>query len=161
MQGTPFFPDLSIRDPAFSADGKWMVVIRMHSWESILWRARSDGSEWLQLTDSRLFPVHARFSPDGKRTVMMARWPEQPWKIYWVATEGGALHELNVPITSQADPNWMPDNQSILFDALTAVEVCQIRPKDFRNVVKTNPVIGITVLRTLSEEVSDLRRFMS
>ena len=25
------------------------------------------------------------------------------------------LHELNVPIASQADPNWMPDNQSILF----------------------------------------------
>jgi Tol biopolymer transport system component len=46
---------------------------------------------------------------------MMARWPDQPWKIYWVSAEGGALHEINVPITNQADPNWMPDNQSILF----------------------------------------------
>jgi len=45
----------------------------------------------------------------------MGKKPDHPWKIYWVAAEGGALHELNAPIASQADPNWMPDGQSILF----------------------------------------------
>jgi Tol biopolymer transport system component len=87
----------------------------VHTWQSIFWRARSDGSEWLQLTDPKLYVNFARFSPDGKRIAMMAKWPDQPWKIYWVSAEGGALHELNSPITSQADPNWMPGNQSILF----------------------------------------------
>jgi Tol biopolymer transport system component len=114
-QLTPFLPELSPQDPVFSVDGKWMVLNQVHGWQQILWRARSDGSEWLQLADPKLYALHARFSPDGKRIVMTARWPEQPWKIYWVSAEGGTLHGLNVPITSQADPNWMPDNQSILF----------------------------------------------
>jgi len=114
-QLAPFLPEFSPNDPAFSPDGKNMVFIQWHGWESILWRARSDGSELLQLTDPKLFLMHARFSPDGKRIIMMAKWPDQPWKIYWISADGGALHELGVPITSQADPNWMPDNQSILF----------------------------------------------
>ena len=45
--------------------------------------------------------------------------------------------------------------------ALTDLEVCQVKPKEFRHVLETNPVVGIAVLRILSEEVSDLRRFMS
>ena len=50
---------------------------------------------------------------------------------------------------------------SLTAETLTDVVVCQIKPKQFRNVLKTNPAIGIAVLRILSEEVSDLRRFMS
>ncbi len=114
-QLTPFLPEMSVQNPAFSSDGKWMALCQAHDWQWVLWRARSDGSEWLPLTDQRLRVHHARFSPDGKRIALMAKWPDQPWRVYWVATDGGALHELNVPITSQADPNWMPDNQSILF----------------------------------------------
>ena len=114
-QLTPFLPELSVQDPDFSSDGKWMVLCQLHTRQSVLWRARSDGSEWLQLTDPKLFVGYARFSPDGKRIAVMAKWPDQPWKIYWVSADGGALHELNVPITSQADPNWMADNESIIF----------------------------------------------
>jgi len=114
-QLAPFLPEMSVQNPAFSSDGKWMALCQAHDWQSVLWRARSDSSEWLPLTDQRLRVHHARFSPDGKRIALMAKWPDQPWKVYWVPADGGALHELNVPITSQADPNWMPDNESILF----------------------------------------------
>src|SRR5271169_1635824 len=111
----PYLQGMSVMHPVFSADGKWMAAVEMHNREYVLWRARGDGSEWLQLTDPKLSIHHARFSPDGTRLVMMAKWPDQPWKVYWISVDGGALHELNVPIASQADPNWMPDNQSILF----------------------------------------------
>ena len=114
-QLTPFLPELSVEVPDFSPDGRWMAVCQTHTRQSTLWRARSDGSEWLQLTDPTLYVNFARYSLDGKRIAMMAKWPDQPWKIYWVPVEGGTLHELHVPITSQADPTWMPDNQSILF----------------------------------------------
>ena len=114
-QLTPFLPELSVQNLAFSSDGKWMALCQVHTRQSVLWRARSDGSEWLPLTDPKLRVHHARFSPDGKRIALMAKWPDRPWKIYWVSGEGGALHELNVPIASQADPNWMPDGQSIVF----------------------------------------------
>jgi Tol biopolymer transport system component len=114
-QLTPFLPELSVGNPAFSRDGKWMALCQVHTRQSILWRARSDGSEWLPLTDQRLWVHHASFSADGKRIAFMAKEPNSPWKIYWVPAEGGALHKLDVPITNQADPNWAPDNQSIIF----------------------------------------------
>jgi hypothetical protein len=41
--------------------------------------------------------------------------PPGPYKVYWVSTEGGALHEIPSPITGQADPAWSPDSQSIMF----------------------------------------------
>jgi Tol biopolymer transport system component len=111
----PLLPEASIQDPDFSPDGKWMVFCEVHTRESVLWRARSDGSEWLQLTDRKLDVNHARFSHDGKRIAVMAKWPDQPWKVYWVSAGGGALHELKVPVTSQADPIWTRDDQSIIF----------------------------------------------
>jgi DNA-binding winged helix-turn-helix (wHTH) protein/Tol biopolymer transport system component len=112
---TPFLPERSVQLPAFSADGEWVVFIQQHNGEEVLWRARSDGTDPAPLTDPKLDVLFARFSADGKRIALMGKWPDRPWKIYWISAEGGALHEINVPITSQADPNWMPDNQSILF----------------------------------------------
>jgi Tol biopolymer transport system component/DNA-binding winged helix-turn-helix (wHTH) protein len=114
-QLTPFLPELSVTNPVFSPDSKWMLLCQMHTRERVLWRARSDGSEWLQLTDPKLWVHHARYSPDGKRIALMGKFPDRPWKIYWISAEGGALHELNVRIASQADPNWTPDGQSIVF----------------------------------------------
>ena len=111
----PFLPELSVQNVDFSSNGKWMALCQVHTRQSMLWRARSDGSEWVPLTDPRLRVHHARFSPDGKLLALMGKWPDRPWKIYWVAADGGALNELNIPITSQADPNWMPDGHSILF----------------------------------------------
>ena len=111
----PFLPDLSVQNPDFSSDGKWLALCQVHTRQSVLWRARSDGSEWMPLTDPKLRVHHARFSPDAKRIALMGKWPDRPWKIYWVAAEGGALNELNTPIASQADPNWLPDGHSILF----------------------------------------------
>lgn len=90
-------------------------VCLLNNNERILWRARSDGSDWLQLTPPKLFVYIAQVSPDSKRIALMAGLREDPWKVYWVPIEGGVLHELAAPITNQADPNWMPDNQSILF----------------------------------------------
>ena len=114
-QLTQFLPQVSVANPVFSPDGKWMAFCQVHNLESVLWRVRTDASEWLQLTDPKLMVHHARFSPDSKRIALMGAWPDQPWKIYWLPVEGGALHELSSSVVNQADPNWMPGNQSILF----------------------------------------------
>lgn len=113
-QLTPFPTGLSVQNLDFSTDGKWVLMSQIHSGESVLFRARSDGSEWQPLTDRGMQVLYGRFSPDGKQVAVMGKRPLQPWKIYLVAAEGGALHELKAPITNQADPNWMPDGQSIL-----------------------------------------------
>jgi Tol biopolymer transport system component len=56
-----------------------------------------------------------RYSPDNKRIAFMGRWPDRPWKIYWVSNDGGTIHEVPAPVVNQADPNWSTDGHSIIF----------------------------------------------
>ena len=44
-------------------------------------------------------------------------------------------------------------------EAVTDVELCHIAPDAFRNALASNPVIGMAIVRILSDEVSALRRF--
>jgi len=109
------FPGTIAAYPAFSPDGKSVVITRVHNPESVLWRARVDGSEWLQLTDPKMYVYGPIYSPDGKRLALMGKLADQPWKIYLISSEGGAVQQLNAPVESQADPNWTPDGESIIF----------------------------------------------
>jgi Tol biopolymer transport system component/DNA-binding winged helix-turn-helix (wHTH) protein len=111
----PFLPEFSGINAFFSTDQKWMVVCQFQNDESVLWRARTDGTDWLQLADARLFVYSGQFSPDGMQIIFMGQRSGQPWKIYLVSREGGSLHELDAAVVNQADPNWMPDGQSIIF----------------------------------------------
>lgn len=92
-----------------------MAVIQVQNLQRTLWRVRRDGTEWTQLTDANLYAHHARISPDGKRIALMAVEPKGAWKVFWMPAEGGAIHALDVPLSSQTDPNWMPDNDSVVF----------------------------------------------
>ncbi len=112
---TPFLPEFNGKNPTFSRDGKWMLVPQHRNYQSILWRAKSDGSEWLQLTDPKFYVGYARYSPDGKRIAIMGRQPYGSWKIYLTSAEGGSLQELKAPLDNQIDPNWSPDGQTIIF----------------------------------------------
>jgi Tol biopolymer transport system component/DNA-binding winged helix-turn-helix (wHTH) protein len=102
----------------YSRDGQRIALVEhLLHWPQGggLWRVRVDSRERRALT---VFPMEvfmAQYSPDGKRIAFMARWPDQPWKIYWVSDEGGALHDIPSGVVNQADPNWSPDSQSILF----------------------------------------------
>ena len=80
-KAAPFLPEFSGMNPSFSPDKRWMVVCQFRNNESILWRARSDGTEWLQLADPRLWVYNAQFSPDGKRIIFPGQWPDRPWKL--------------------------------------------------------------------------------
>jgi dipeptidyl aminopeptidase/acylaminoacyl peptidase len=102
-------------DIQYSRDGQQMLFIQPHSSSAVLWRARADGAEMVQLTDARLFVYTEKFSPDGKRVTVMGRFPNQPWRVYWVSSEGGALHEVAGPPGNLADPTWSPDGQTIVF----------------------------------------------
>lgn len=110
-----FLPNLDAARVEFSPDRQWMAIIQSHGTERVLWRARADGTEWRQLTVPPIVVLLASYSPDGKRIAFMGKTPNRPWKVYWVAAEGGALHELRVPIENQGDPNWSLDNESLMF----------------------------------------------
>ena len=98
---------------AFSRDGQSVAYIEFR--EGILWRSRVDGSERLQLTQPPLRLLLPRWSPDGTRLAFMGRTPGQPWKTYVIPAEGGEPQAILADDRAEADPDWAPDGESLMF----------------------------------------------
>ena len=127
---------------AFSRDGKWVAYVKYP--ESILWRSRVDGSERLQLTQPPLGLLVPRWSPDGTRIAFMGRTPGRPWKIYVIAAEGGEPQPILEGDRPEADPDWAPDGESLMFG----------RPPDYLAESSAPKAIHLLDLRT--KELSTL-----
>jgi Tol biopolymer transport system component/DNA-binding winged helix-turn-helix (wHTH) protein len=96
----------------YSRDGKWVVWTDT---DQHLWRARSDGTEKLQVTPDNLFPFLARWSPDRSHIAVMAREAGKAWQIYITSANGGDFQPLLHQTRNAADPSWSPDGKSIVF----------------------------------------------
>jgi Tol biopolymer transport system component/DNA-binding winged helix-turn-helix (wHTH) protein len=101
----------SIRDLAFSPDGKWMAYVTVP--EGQLWRSRVDGSERLQLTPEGMSGGLPRWSPDGKQIVFMGTNFTTDWRAYLISSDGTGLRELVPGAESGYDPTWSADGKSI------------------------------------------------
>ncbi|HEY8996342.1 MAG TPA: CadC family transcriptional regulator, partial [Edaphobacter sp.] len=91
-------------------DSRWLAWTDA---EGRLWRARTDGSELLQLTPADLQVFTAHWSPDGSRLALMARASAGAWSLYQVLADGSDLQPLLQTASNAADPTWSPDGQSI------------------------------------------------
>lgn len=110
----PFLGGQSLDRVTFSHDGRWVVYVSYP--EQTLWRARSDGSEPLQLTFAPLEVGSPRWSPDGKWIAFHALQSGQPWKCFVVPADGGNPQPFPQEAFSQAGPDWMPgDSNSLIF----------------------------------------------
>ncbi len=96
----------------YTRDGNWVAWTDT---DTHLWRARSDGTEKLQVTPDTLTPFLARWSPDGSHIAVMAREPGKAWQIYITSANGGDFTPLLHQTHNAADPSWSPDGKSILF----------------------------------------------
>ena len=114
-QAKQLVPNLVPVGMNFSADGKWTTFVQHHEEKSELWSARADGTGLVQLTEPPLQPYMPVSSPDGSRIAFVGKLPDQPYKVYWVPSQGGALHALSSEVIHQVDPGWLPDGQSIIF----------------------------------------------
>jgi len=101
---------------AYSHDGRWVAWLNRA--DGSLWRSRIDGSERLQLTSPQVRVFMMRWSPNNKQLAIMAQEPGNPWKIYLLSADGGALEPLLHENTNEADPNWSIDGQTIVFGRL-------------------------------------------
>jgi Tol biopolymer transport system component len=96
----------------YTRDGNWVC------WTDTsgrLWRARSDGTEVLQVTPDSLHAFLGRWSPDGSRIAVMARESGKVWRIYLTSANGGDFQPLLQETRNAADPSWSPDGKSIVF----------------------------------------------
>lgn len=114
---TTLTPNLSAAALAqFSPDGKW--VAWLNAADNSLWRSRIDGTERIELTTPPLRIFTMKWSPDNRRLAVMAEEPGKPWKIYLIDAEGGKLTPIMNEDRNEADPDWSPDGQSIVFGRL-------------------------------------------
>jgi DNA-binding winged helix-turn-helix (wHTH) protein/Tol biopolymer transport system component len=107
----PYLNGGSIRDVAFSPDGKWMAYVTVP--EGQLWRSRVDGSERLQLTPDGMDGGLPRWSRDGKQIVFMGTNFQTDWMAYLIDSDGTGLRELIPGAKAGYDPGWSADGKSI------------------------------------------------
>ncbi len=102
----------------YSPDRQWVV------WNDAagrLWRARSDGSELIQVTPDSMQVFLAHWSPDGNTLAVMARDHAKAWQIYTVAPTGGIPQPLHPEARNQGDPSWSADGRRIVFGRVTDI----------------------------------------
>ena len=117
----PVLGGLSADHLEFSRDGQWITYVTVP--DRTLWRARSDGSEPFQLTFPPL-QVDSRphWSSDGKRIVFAAKRPGELMRLYTISPEQGNPDPLPPESRSQATPDWMPDQNSLVYGRVPGVD---------------------------------------
>jgi serine/threonine protein kinase len=99
-QFTPFLGGMSVVDPTFSRDGKWMAY-QLYP-EHTLWRSRSDGTDRLQLTYPPIAVDFARISPNGAKVAFS----DKSASVFVVSMNGGSSQKL---ADNAVAPDWSPD----------------------------------------------------
>jgi Tol biopolymer transport system component len=127
-EAVPFLSGISAEQLDFSPDGAWVAYIGFP--DGRLWRCRANGEDPLPLTQAPLFAAVPRWSPDGRQIAFMGRRPGEPFNIYTVPAEGGALERPLPQDVDQRDPTWSPDGRSLAFEQSPTPDVRDIRVLD-------------------------------
>lgn len=111
----PYLGGISAEFLSFSSDGKQIAYVTYP--DGILWRAKADGSERVQLTSPPIRPAVCRWSPDGTQILFTAKRNSQLAELYTVAAQGGSPRQLlpSVEGTGREDGYWSPDGRKIVF----------------------------------------------
>lgn len=120
-QFLPFLSGISVENVDFSRDGHWVTYVAFP--EGTLWRSKVDGTERLQLTLSPMQVSLPRWSPDGKRVAFLAQPATgKPFKIYFIAADGGTPILALPGERNDGEPSWSPDGNSLAFAPLFWLE---------------------------------------
>ena len=116
-QFQPFLGGISAQGATFSKDGQYVAYVSYP--EAILWKAKRDGSDPVQLTDPSLLTFLPRWSPDGTQVAFVA-WSAATdvFRVYLVDADGGSPAKLLPVAKAYSDfPSWSPDGHKIVFNA--------------------------------------------
>jgi DNA-binding winged helix-turn-helix (wHTH) protein/Tol biopolymer transport system component len=102
------------------------------STDRTLWRSKEDGTDRVQLISPPLSVYMARWSPDDRRLLVMAKQPGTPYKIYIVSSDGGDPNPVLEESRNQADPDWGPGGTAVVFGRFPNYAAEATSPKDIR-----------------------------
>jgi len=107
----------AVYDPAWSPDGKQIVLVSDMSGRLNLWRVNSSGSWPIQLTQSDDRQFSPAWSPDGKWIVYQQDTAgNELWDLFAVPSDGGDIVNLtNTPDAREESPLWSADGSTLAF----------------------------------------------
>ena len=108
-----FLGGLSADHVDFTRDGQWMTYVSYP--DGALWRARSDGTQQLQLTFPPLRVTNPRWSPDGKRILFVSRPAGKLPKLYTISLDGGNAEPIASELHAQTSATWSADGNFIFY----------------------------------------------
>ena len=109
----PYFGGLSADQVDFTHDGTWMTYVSYP--EGTLWRARSDGTQQLQLTFSPQRVTNPHWSPDGKRILFVSRPAGQLPKLNTISVDGGNAEPIANEAHAQSSASWSAQGDFIYY----------------------------------------------
>jgi len=107
-----FLEGRSLSHLSFSRDGKWLAYVAYP--EGTLWRARSDGTERLQLTFPPLEVGAPRWSADGRWIAFHASQHGQSFKNFIISSDGGNPEPFPSDLPASS-PDWMPGRDALTY----------------------------------------------
>jgi DNA-binding winged helix-turn-helix (wHTH) protein/Tol biopolymer transport system component len=111
----PFLGGISAEFLDFSKDRTQIAYVTYP--DGILWRARPDGTERVQLTNPPVYPLVCRWSPDGTQILFTALRDASHYGLYMVAARGGNSKLLGPANdgAGQIEGNWSLDGRRIVY----------------------------------------------
>jgi eukaryotic-like serine/threonine-protein kinase len=113
-QFLPYLGGVSADNLSFSKDGQSVAFTSYP--DGLLWRAKLDGSNRIQLSNAPMQPLAPRWSPDGTEILFVDAPSSDNEKAYIVSSQGGSPKRLLTEDSGfETDPNWSPDGTKIVF----------------------------------------------